>query len=238
MYTAKGQLDRDALLKQYRPFVCKIAGRMMSRLPPNVEIDDLIQVGMIGLLDAMSRFDQREGVTFETFAGQRIQGSMIDELRGNDIMSRGLRRSQKEMSSAISKLEHELNRKPHDGEVAKFLNLSLPEYQETVHKIQSMQVSHLEDMTSNEEDTDSFLDRHMGSEESDPFILLSDHQMRSALILSITHLPEREQQIMSMYYEQEMNLKEIALTLSLTESRISQLLSGILTGLRKKMARH
>ena len=105
MYTAKGQLDAGAMLKQYSPLVRRLAHQMIAKLPANVELDDLIQVGMIGLSDALSRFDANQGVQFETFATQRIRGAMLDELRGNDWMSRGDRRQQRSIESAVHKLE-------------------------------------------------------------------------------------------------------------------------------------
>src|SRR6185295_19902769 len=110
MYTAKGQLDVNAMLKQYSPLVRRLAHQMIAKLPANVEIDDLIQVGMIGLNDAMSRFDAEQGVQFETFATQRIRGAMLDELRGTDWMSRGGRRQQREIEAAVHKLEQKLGR--------------------------------------------------------------------------------------------------------------------------------
>jgi len=112
MYTAKGQLDANAMLKQYSPLVRRLAHQMIAKLPANVEIDDLIQVGMIGLNDAMSRFDAEQGVQFETFATQRIRGAMLDELRGSDWMSRGGRRQQREIETAVHKLEQKLGRAP------------------------------------------------------------------------------------------------------------------------------
>ena len=113
MYTSKGQLtDSNALLKQYSPLVRRLAHQMIAKLPANVELDDLIQVGMIGLNDALSRFDANQGVMFETFATQRIRGAMLDELRGGDWMSRGDRRHQRSIEAAVHKLEQKLGRAP------------------------------------------------------------------------------------------------------------------------------
>jgi RNA polymerase sigma factor FliA len=108
MYTAKGQLDRNDLIKQYQPLVRRLAHHMMAKLPASVEVDDLIQVGLIGLSDALTRFEASQGVQFETFATQRIRGAMLDELRENDWMSRGSRKSQKEIEVAMRRLEHRL----------------------------------------------------------------------------------------------------------------------------------
>lgn len=237
-YSSNGLPSRDVQLRQYRPLVSKIANRLMSRLPANIHVDDLIQVGMLGLLDAMTRYDQHQGVKFETFATQRIQGAMLDDLRENDPMSRGLRKNQKDFSLSISKLEHRLARKPMESEIAIDLGITLSEYQETLSKIHSMQALHLEDLTSSNEDHDEFLDRHTGSSDSDPMNILTTQRMRAALVQSIKDLPVRDQQIMSMYYEDDMNLKEIASVMELTESRISQLMSTITKGLRVKMRQH
>lgn len=110
MYTAKGQLDRDALIRQHVPLVRRIALHMIAKLPPNVELDDLIQVGMIGLAEALSRFESEQGVQFDTFASQRIRGAMLDELREGDWMSRSSRKSQKEIEQALNRLEQRLGR--------------------------------------------------------------------------------------------------------------------------------
>ena len=134
MYTAKGQLDRNALIKQYQPLVRRLAHHMMAKLPPSVEVDDLIQVGLIGLADALTRYEASQGVQFETFASQRIRGAMLDELRENDWMSRGSRKSQKDIETAMRKVEHKLGRTPKESEIAAELGLSLEDYQSLLSK--------------------------------------------------------------------------------------------------------
>jgi hypothetical protein len=124
MYTAKGQLDLNSTLKQYSGLVRRLAHQMIAKLPANVEIDDLIQVGMIGLTDALSRFDAAQGVQFETFATQRIRGAMLDELRGNDYLSRGTRKHQRSIESAVSRLEQQLGRAPQESEIAKEMGIA------------------------------------------------------------------------------------------------------------------
>lgn len=237
MYTTKGTLDRDAALRQYVPLVRRLAHHMIAKLPPSVEVDDLIQVGMIGLAEALTRFEATQGVQFETFATQRIRGAMLDELRENDWMSRGSRKSQKEIEQAVHRLEHRLGRSPSESEIATELKMSLMDYQSLLGKVRGTQLIYLEDMRGGEED-DSFLDRHAGDSEADPENLLSDNRMRQALVQAIKLLPEREQYIMSMYYEQDMNLKEIAAVLGVTESRVCQLHSQSIARLRAKMRAH
>jgi len=143
MYTAKGRLDVDSLLKQYSPLVRRLAHQMIAKLPANVEIDDLIQVGMIGLTDALSRFDASQSVQFETFATQRIRGAMLDELRGSDWMSRGNRRQQRSIESAVHKLEQKLGRAPSEREIANEMGISLTEYQELLGKVRGTQLVYL-----------------------------------------------------------------------------------------------
>jgi RNA polymerase sigma factor for flagellar operon FliA len=234
MYTAKGQLqDSNALLKQYSPLVRRLAHQMIAKLPANVELDDLIQVGMIGLNDALGRFDANQGVMFETFATQRIRGAMLDELRGGDWMSRGDRRHQRSIEAAVHKLEQKLQRAPNESEIADEMGMMLGDYQELLGKVRGTQLFYLEDLSGDE--GDDFLDRHVADEGANPLDMLEDHRMREALVDAIGKLPEREQHVMSMYYEQDMNLKEIAAVLGVTESRICQLHSQSIARLRSKL---
>ncbi len=234
MYTATGRLDNSSLIRQYSPLVRRLAHQMIAKLPANVELDDLIQVGLIGLTDALSRFDVGQGVQFETFATQRIRGAMLDELRGGDWMSRGTRRQQRSIESAVHKLEQKLGRAPQESEIAVEMGLSLAEYQELLGKVRGTQLVFLEDMSGDEGDED-YLDRHVADEGSNPMALLQDHRMRQALVAAIKNLPEREQYVMSMYYEHDMNLKEIATVLKVTESRVCQLHSQAIARLRVKL---
>jgi RNA polymerase sigma factor for flagellar operon FliA len=238
MYTAKGQLDRNALIKQYQPLVRRLAHHMMAKLPASVEVDDLIQVGLIGLSDALTRFEASQGVQFETFATQRIRGAMLDELRENDWMSRGSRKSQKDIEVAMRRLEHRLGRSPLESEIAADLGMPLVEYQALLSKVRGTQLVYLEDMARRNEDDDTYLDRHVADTGSDPLVMLGDQRLRAALVTAIKGLPEREQFIMSMYYEQDMNLKEIAAVLEVTESRVCQLHSQSIARLRAKMRTH
>ena len=238
MYTAKGQLERNALIRQYQPLVRKLAHHMMAKLPANVQVDDLIQVGLIGLSEALSRFEATQGVQFETFATQRIRGAMIDELRENDWVSRGVRKSQKDIESTMRRLEHRLGRSPIESEIAAEMGLTLSDYQSLLSKVRGTQLVYLEDMARNNEDEDNFLDRHVADSDADPLNMLRDQRLRESLVAAIKGLPEREQYIMSMYYEQDMNLKEIAAVLDVTESRICQLHSQSIARLRAKMRSH
>ncbi|MFN9707554.1 MAG: RNA polymerase sigma factor FliA [Burkholderiales bacterium] len=234
MYTAKGQLDVNSMLKQYSPLVRRLAHQMIAKLPANIEIDDLIQVGMIGLTEAFSRFDAGQGIQFETFATQRIRGAMLDELRGGDYLSRGTRKQQRSIESAVHRLEQRLGRAPVESEIAREMGLSLKDYQELLGKVRGTQLVYLEDM-SGEDGENDYLDRHIGDESLGPLAQLQDDRMRRALIQAINVLPEREQHVMSMYYEQDMNLKEIAAVLNVTDSRVCQLHSQSIARLRVRL---
>lgn len=238
MYTAKGQLDRDALIRQHVPLVRRIALHMIAKLPPNVELDDLIQVGMIGLAEALSRFESEQGVQFETFASQRIRGAMLDELREGDWMSRSSRKSQKDIEHALNRLEQRLGRTPMESEIAAELGMPLDDYQSLLGRVRGTQLVYLEDMASHSDEGEDYLERHVADSQADPFALLRDQRLRSALVKAIKDLPEREQYIMGMYYQHDMNLKEIAAVLGVTESRVCQLHSQSIARLRTKMRAH
>jgi RNA polymerase sigma factor for flagellar operon FliA len=225
----------DGGLKHYSPLVRRLAHQMIAKLPANVEVDDLIQVGMLGLADALTRFDAEQGVMFETFATQRIRGAMLDELRGNDWMSRGDRRQQRSIDTAVHRLEQQLGRAPHESEIAVALDMSLADYQNMLSRVRGTQLVYLEDL-GHDEDGNRFLDRHVpAAETSGPVGMLEDRRMREAVVAAIKRLPEREQHVMSMYYEQDMNLKEIAAVLGVTESRVCQLHSQSIGRLKAQL---
>lgn len=234
MYTAQGRIDNSATLKQHSPLVRRLAHQLIAKLPASVEIDDLIQAGMIGLNDALGRFDASQGVQFETFATQRIRGAMLDELRGGDWMSRGDRKYQRQIEAAVHRLEQQFGRAPAESEIAKEMGVSLNDYQELLGKVRGTQLVCLEDLGGADGD-DSYLDRHVADEDANPLALLQDRRMREALVEAIKLLPEREQYVMSMYYEHDMNLREIAAVLGVTESRVCQLHSQSIARLRAKL---
>jgi len=240
MYTAKGQPDRDALLRQHAPLVRRIAHHLIAKLPANVELDELIQVGMIGLHDALSRYQATQGVQLETFVSRRIRGAMLDELRDSDWLSRGTRKGQKDIEKAIHRLEQQLGRNPHESEIAAELGMSLAAYQSLLAKVRGTALVHLEDLHHSQEDGEGAdpLERHVANEDADPMRLLRQQRLQAALVKAIESLPEREQYIMGMYYEHDMNLKEIAAVLGVTESRVCQLHSQAIGRLRVKMAAH
>ncbi|MCX7896920.1 MAG: RNA polymerase sigma factor FliA [Rhodocyclaceae bacterium] len=229
MYTPQGTLSRKELVDRYAPLVKRLAYQLMARLPASVEIDDLIQNGMVGLLDALARFQDGQGAQFETYAVQRIRGAMLDGLREADWLPRGLRQEMRRVEAAIQKLEHELGRQPAESELAAALGMSLSEYQKLLADARGCQLVYLEDLVEEDED---FLDRHASETVSDPLAQLEDADLRTRLAAAIAALPEREKLVMALYYEQELNLREIGAILDVTESRVCQLHSQAIARLR------
>ncbi|MDL2284960.1 RNA polymerase sigma factor FliA [Oxalobacter sp. OttesenSCG-928-P03] len=234
MYNIQGKSNRNELLIQHAPLVKKLAHMMRARLPPSVEVDDLIQAGMIGLLDAASRYEEVHGAQFETYAMQRIRGAMLDELRSNDWMPRGMRQNMRKIEDAIHTLQQRLGRPPNESEVAKQLNLSVKAYQDLLFDGAGHQLVYYEDFFD-AESSEHFLDRHSTEAAEDPLQMLMDSGFRQAVVDAIEALPEREKLLMGLYYEQEMNLKEIGAIMGVTESRVSQLHSQAIARMRVRL---
>lgn len=235
MYTASGNLDRDQRIMQYAPLVKRIAYHLLAKLPASVQAEDLIQNGMLGLIDAFGRFEEGLGAQFETYAVQRIRGAMLDGLRENDWLPRSLRRDMRRIETAVSQLEQRYGRQPTEGELAKALDLALGDYQKMLQDARGYQLIHLEDFGG--DDDDDYLDRHLPSSEADPLAALLDKNMRDVLIRAIEDLPEREKTVMGLYYEEELNLREIGEILGVSESRICQLHSQAIARLRARLVK-
>ena len=189
---------------------------------------------MMGLLDAVNRYEDNHGAQFVTYATQRIRGAMLDELRSADWLPRGIRKNMRDVEAAIQALEQELGRAPTEGEVAKQLKLPLAEYHELLGECSGHQLVYYEDF-SEDAGGDGFLDRHAQGNSEDPLQALLSDNFRESLIESISALPEREQLLMSLYYEQELNLKEIGAILNVSESRVCQLHCQAVARLRAHM---
>lgn len=230
MYTAQGVLAKDQQVAQYAPLVKRIAFLLMAKLPASVDVDDLIQNGMIGLLDAVDRYEQGLGAQFETYAVQRIRGAMLDGLRENDWLPRSARRDMRRVEAAIRKLEHEHGRPPSEGELAQALDLSLADYQKLLLEARGHQLVYIEDMTDGS--GDAYLERHAPATTLDPLALLEEAGTRAALVTAIEALPEREKLMMALYYEQDLNLREIGEVMGVSESRVCQLHSQAIARLR------
>lgn len=233
MYTAQGHPEKEQLVLQYAPLVRRIAFHLMAKLPPSVQVEDLIQNGMIGLLDAISRYEEGLGAQFETYAVQRIRGAMLDGLRENDWLPRGLRREMRRVESAINALEQKNGRAPLESELAAALDMSLADYQKMLLEARGHQLVYFEDLGDSGDD--DYLERHVASHEMDPLALLVDQDMRSTLVQAIEGLPEREKLMMALYYDNELNLREIGEVLGVTESRVCQLHTQAIARLRSRM---
>jgi RNA polymerase sigma factor FliA len=233
MYNAAGQLERDQLVKSLVPLVRKVAHHLMARLPPSVQVDDLIQNGMIGLLDAIGRYETGFGAQFETYATQRVRGAMLDGLRESDWLPRSVRREMRRIEEMISRLEQAQGRPPIESELAAALGMALPEYQKALQDARGHQLFYFEDFVdAGEED---FLERHFVDDGSDPLQLLEDASVRETLVRGIDELPEREKLVMALYYEQDLNLREIGEVMGVTESRVCQLHSQAVARLRNRV---
>lgn len=218
---------------QFMPLVRRLAYHLVSRLPASVEVDDLYQVGLIGLMEAARGFDPNAGVLFETYASQRIRGAMLDELRSTDWLPRQARRNMREIESAVGRLEHNLGRAPLESEVAIAMEMQLSEYQDKLAEARGHQLVHYEDFEENDENDQ--LDQYTADHEANPASILTDAAFRKLLIEGIEMLPEREKLMMALYYDEELNLKEIGAVLGVTESRVCQLHSQAVARLRVRL---
>lgn len=199
-----------------------------------MDVDDLIQAGMIGLLDAVSRYEEVHGAQFETYAMQRIRGAMIDELRSTDWLPRSVRQNMRKIEAAMSHLEQRLGRPPSESELAAQLKVPLSTYQEMLGEGSGHQLIYYEDFHESEEG-EHFLDRYAVDLVDDPLQVLVNTGFRRAVIQAIENLPEREKILMGLYYEQEMNLKEIGAIMGVSESRVSQLHSQAIARMRARL---
>jgi len=212
MYTATGKTEKSETIKQYAPMVKRIAHHMMGRLPASVEEDDLIQAGMIGLLDAFSRYDETQNSQFEAYAIQRIRGAMLDELRQTDWAPRSVRQNMRKIEKAINELQHQLGKPPSEGEIAELMGVPLEDYQRMLGESHGHQLIYLDDFGINEDD-ESFLERNCPDLSEEPL----------------------ERLMMSLYYEEELNLREIGEIMGVGISRVSQLHSQAIARLRNRL---
>jgi RNA polymerase sigma factor FliA len=233
MYTAEGIADREHQVVQYAPLVKRIAHHMMARLPASVEVDDIIQAGMIGLLDAVSRYQESLGAQFETYASQRIRGAILDELRQCDWMPRGVRKNMRRIEAAMNALEQAFRRAPTEQELATHLKITLAEYQQWLQDARGYQLVHYEDF--HDTDDDRFLDRHAVANQPSVLDNLEEENLRELVVQAIDELPEREKLMMSLYYEKDLNLREIGEVMGVSESRVCQLHTQAIARLRTKM---
>jgi len=231
MYDNLKSKTQDELVTRYAPLVKRIAYHLKARLPATVIVDDLLQAGMIGLIEASRKYDAEQGASFETYAGIRIRGAMLDELRRNDWAPKSVHRKVRDITEAIREIENRVGRDARDEEVIGLLNISKDEYYKTLQNISSHKVISWEELGVDEEAIrNSIVEYRPGLQEE-----LEKSRFQEKLAEAIASLPEREKMIVALYYDSELNLREIGSVLSVSESRISQLLSQAHIRLRARM---
>lgn len=233
MYASeKPRIVRNELIEKHAPLVKRIACHLINRLPASVQLEDLIQAGMIGLLEASRNYDEGQGASFETYAGIRIRGAMLDEIRKNDWAPRSVHRKARMVAEAVRNIEHEHGRDARDTEIADMLEISLEEYYKILQDNSYHKVLSVEDMGLGEE---SLLDN---LSDNAPGILdgLQKDDMQRIIAEAVASLPERERLVMALYYDEELNLREIGAVMGVSESRVSQIHSQAVIRLQARMA--
>ena len=231
IYAQSKNRDQDDLVERSAPLVKRIAYHLMARLPPSVQVDDLIQAGMIGLLEASRNYDASQGASFETYAGIRIRGSMLDEVRKNNWAPRTLNRKMRQINQAIHEIEIIEGRDARDIEVANHLGISIDEYHRTLRDASGRTVFGFDDLVAGDESlSESLVDGIAG-----PLEALETVEFKGSLAGALSGLPERERMVMALYYFEELNLREIGAVLDVSESRVCQIQSQALLRLRSRM---
>ncbi|MBS0395651.1 MAG: RNA polymerase sigma factor FliA [Proteobacteria bacterium] len=225
-------LTQDELVLRHADLVKRIAYHLVSRMPPNVEVDDLIQAGMIGLLDAARHYTASKGANFETYAGIRIRGAMLDEVRKSDWTPRSVHRTVREMSEVVRRIENETGREARASDVAEALGISVEEYHRAIADAASCRLFSFDQMGSSDDDGPV---SHARDENPGPQDDIEEEDFRKALAAAIEGLPEREKLVLSLYYDDELNLREIGAVLDVSESRVCQIHGQALVRLRARM---
>lgn len=232
MYASLGGDTADDLIARGAPQVKRIAYHLLARLPASVQVEDLIQAGLLGLLEAARRYDPTQGANFSTFAEPRIRGAMLDEMRKGDWTPRSVHRKAREVAAAIREVEMSTGREAQEREIAAQLGISLVEYHDILLDLRGQKLASLDEINANDE---SEVQR-LPAPDSDPTETLHQEDMSRLLAAAIDLLPERERLVLSLYYNEELHLKEIGAVLGVSESRVSQLHSQALARLRTRVA--
>ena len=221
----------EDLLNQYAPLVKRIAHHLLARLPASVQLDDLMQAGMIGLLEAARKYDLSKGASFETFVGIRIRGAMLDEVRRNDWLPRSVHRNGRRIAEATKAVEQRLGRDARDAEIAAEMGLTLADYHNLLADSSGGALYGFDDVGL----TDDLLAQQEGSRVDGPEEGLHEADFRTDLAEAIAQLPERERLVLALYYDEEMNLKEIGAVLGVSESRVCQISNQAMARLRSRL---
>jgi RNA polymerase sigma factor for flagellar operon FliA len=228
-------VDREQLLLEHLPTVRYLARRIHERLPQHVELDDLISAGVVGLIDAFSKFDHTKQVQFKSYAQFRIRGAILDSLRTLDWSPRELRRKGRAVEEAIRSVTHKLGRAPAEQEIAKAMDLELGAYQQLLGELKGLEIGSLH-AERTEDAGDEEIAYIPGSPDEDPLFRCMQGETKQRLIDAIDELPEKERMVLTLYYYEELTMKEIALTLGVVESRVSQIHSSAVLRLRSSLA--
>jgi len=229
--------SEDHKITQHAPLVRKLALQLAAKLPACVALDDLIQAGMIGLIEAVRRYQVSPDAQFETYAILRIRGAMLDELRSQDWLPRSVRTKAKRIEDAMRRLSHRLMRQASEAEIAAELELTVPQYQALLEDAHGVQILHTEDLPRQHESGDA-LESLQGAapENASPLARLMSQDLRRAVLDALDQLPAREKLVLSLQFEQDLNQREIARVLELTEGRVSQLRSQAVARIRSLLA--
>jgi RNA polymerase sigma factor for flagellar operon FliA len=230
---------RERLVVAYSPLVKYVGGRMASGLPSHVEEADLISYGLVGLINAIERFEPEREIKFETYAITRIKGAIIDELRSQDWVPRSVRARAREIERVHQKLEHRFQRAPTDEEMALELEMSVEDFQDAILQISNSSIAALDELwTVNDAcgDQVSLLDTLADEHSPDPSAALDQTDLRDRVAESISRLPEREKLVIALYYYENLTLREIGEVLGVTESRVSQLHTKAVLRLRSRLS--
>jgi RNA polymerase sigma factor for flagellar operon FliA len=226
--------QRDALVMQHVPLVKTLAQRLAQRLPSQVEVSDLISVGVLGLIDAAGRYKPTLGVPFDAFARRRVQGAMLDSLRDLDWAPRSLRRLRRDVDSAIASLRRRLGRDPEEKEIADEMGVTVADYEKTLEQLRTLDIGAVRSLDAPTEDGTTRLELLIDPDEG-AVRHLERKELREHLARAIEGLPERERQILTLYYNEELTLVEIGEVIGVCESRVSQLRSLALSRLRTSL---
>ncbi len=230
MYAQVQSFGEDNIVTRHAALVKRIAFHLINRMPASVQVDDLIQAGMVGLLEANSHFDASQGASFETYAGIRIRGAMLDEIRKLDWTPRSVHRKYRAVSEAIRKIENQKGTDATDQEIAREMGISLSEYHRILMDSNSSRISSMDELEEQGE-------YHVPHADDDtPFDQLSEDEYQNRLAESIRSLPEKEQLVMSLYYDDELNFREIGQVLEVSESRVCQIHGQALLRIQAKMS--
>jgi RNA polymerase sigma factor for flagellar operon FliA len=227
-------IDRDALLLEHMPMVRFVARRIHERLPQHIEIEDLVSAGILGLLDAFEKFDHAKQVQFKSYAQFRVRGAILDSLRTLDWSPRELRRKGRAVEEAVRSLTQQLGRSPSESEIADAMAMSLKDYQQLLGELKGLEVGSL-NLERNEEGGDDEVSYLPGPTSDEPLFRCLKGELRQRLIDAIEELPEKERTVLTLYYYEELTMKEVGAVLGVVESRVSQIHSAAVVKLRMAM---